>query len=59
MVAVSFGPAATVMPALLVPVNVTMTVSVPSTSASVTMPVTSIVAVVLPAGTVTEPVNAV
>ena len=57
--AVSAGLAATVMPALSVAVNVTMTVSVPSTSASVTIPVTSIVAVVLPAGTVTEPVSAV
>ncbi len=58
-VAVSFGLTATVMPALSVAVNVTTTVSVPSTRASVAMPVTSMVAVVAPAVIVTEPVNAV
>ena len=53
--------ASMVMPGSLavMPVSVAVTVSVPSTSESATMPVTSIVAVVEPAGMVTVPLRAV
>ena len=44
---------------LVKPVRVTMTVSSASTIESFTIPETSIVAAVIPAGIVTEPLNAV
>ena len=56
--AVSAGAAAIVTAGLPVPVSATTTVSSPSTSASATMPVTSIVTVVLPAGIVAVPLRA-
>ncbi len=53
--------ASIVMPGSLdvMPVSVTMTVSVPSIKVSATMPVTSIVALVEPPGIVTAPLSAV
>ena len=59
IVASSAGLVATVTSGSSVPVKVTMTVSVPSTSESMAMPVTSMKAVGSPASTVTDPDNVV